>query len=80
VWRVGLRVLLRRYGLNDNVGLLGLIFWKEYVKSFKPELIEAIVSWCKGAGFAEICKVGYLSPSDHLTIVDPSCIAANRHI
>lgn len=29
----------------------------EYVSSFKVELMEAVVAWCKGASFADICKV-----------------------
>lgn len=29
----------------------------EYVSSFKVELIDAVVQWCKGASFTEICKV-----------------------
>jgi len=29
----------------------------EYVSSFKVELMEAVVQWCRGAPFAEICKV-----------------------
>lgn len=29
----------------------------EYVSSFKVELMEAVVQWCRGASFAEICKV-----------------------
>lgn len=29
----------------------------EYVASFKPELMDAVYSWCNGAKFSEICKV-----------------------
>ena len=29
----------------------------EYVSSFKVELMDAVVQWCKGASFTEICKV-----------------------
>ena len=29
----------------------------EYVLSFKVELMDAVVQWCKGASFTEICKV-----------------------
>lgn len=29
----------------------------EYVKSFKVELMDAVVQWCRGASFSEICKV-----------------------
>jgi ATP-dependent RNA helicase DOB1 len=29
----------------------------EYVGSFKPELMDAVFQWCKGAKFSDICKV-----------------------
>ena len=29
----------------------------EYVMSFKVELMDAVVQWCRGSSFAEICKV-----------------------
>lgn len=29
----------------------------DYVSSFKVELMDAVVQWCRGASFAEICKV-----------------------
>ncbi|KAF9809026.1 hypothetical protein IEO21_07624 [Rhodonia placenta] len=29
----------------------------DYVKSFKVELMDAVVQWCRGASFAEICKL-----------------------
>ena len=29
----------------------------EYVSSFKVELMDAVVQWCRGASFTEICKV-----------------------
>ena len=38
----------------------------EYVKSFKVELMDAVVQWCRGASFSDICKVFYhstISPS-----------------
>ena len=28
----------------------------EYISSFKVELMDAVVQWCKGASFTEICK------------------------
>ena len=28
-----------------------------YVQSFKVELMDCVLQWCKGASFAEICKV-----------------------
>ncbi|ORY47189.1 rRNA-processing arch domain-domain-containing protein, partial [Leucosporidium creatinivorum] len=30
---------------------------EEYVASFKPELMDAVFSWCNGAKFSEICKM-----------------------
>jgi ATP-dependent RNA helicase DOB1 len=30
----------------------------EYVQSFKVELMDAVVQWCRGASFSDICKVG----------------------
>ena len=30
---------------------------EEYVQSFKVELMDAVVQWCRGASFSEICKV-----------------------
>ena len=30
----------------------------EYISSFKVELMDAVVQWCRGASFADICKVG----------------------
>lgn len=29
----------------------------EYVQSFKVELMDAVVQWCRGSTFSEICKV-----------------------
>ena len=29
----------------------------EYVQSFKLELMEAVVDWCRGASFSDVCKV-----------------------
>lgn len=29
----------------------------EYVSSFKVELMDAVLQWCKGAKFADICKL-----------------------
>ena len=28
-----------------------------YVASFKVELMDAVVQWCKGTSFSEVCKV-----------------------
>ncbi|ETW75423.1 hypothetical protein HETIRDRAFT_67679 [Heterobasidion irregulare TC 32-1] len=30
---------------------------EEYVSSFKVELMDAVVQWCRGASFADICKM-----------------------
>ncbi|KAI0946379.1 hypothetical protein AcW1_009854 [Taiwanofungus camphoratus] len=30
---------------------------EDYVKSFKVELMDAVVQWCRGASFADICKL-----------------------
>lgn len=30
---------------------------KEYVESFRPELMEVTYAWCKGASFTQICKM-----------------------
>lgn len=32
---------------------------EDYVQSFKVELMDAVVQWCRGASFAEICKVSH---------------------
>jgi ATP-dependent RNA helicase DOB1 len=29
----------------------------DYVQSFKVELMDAVVQWCRGASFSDICKV-----------------------
>jgi ATP-dependent RNA helicase DOB1 len=39
----------------------------EYISSFKVELMDAVVQWCRGASFSDICKVGI-----HLTALTPS--------
>ena len=36
----------------------------DYVKSFKVELMDAVIQWCRGASFSEICKVWILYASD----------------
>ena len=35
----------------------------DYVSSFKVELMDTVVQWCRGASFSEICKVCYHSLS-----------------
>ena len=34
---------------------------EEYVQSFKVEMMDAVLQWCKGAKFADICKVRHRS-------------------
>ena len=29
----------------------------QYVQSFKVKFMEAVVQWCRGASFSDICKV-----------------------
>ncbi|CAK9442335.1 uncharacterized protein LODBEIA_P60780 [Lodderomyces beijingensis] len=33
------------------------ILEKDYVESFRPELMEVVFAWCKGATFTQICKM-----------------------
>jgi ATP-dependent RNA helicase DOB1 len=33
---------------------------EEYVQSFKVELMDAVVQWCRGASFSDICKANVL--------------------
>jgi len=30
---------------------------EEYVEKFKPHMMDVVHSWCKGAKFADICKM-----------------------
>lgn len=30
---------------------------EDYVKTFKVELMDAVMQWCRGASFSDICKV-----------------------
>ena len=36
---------------------------EDYVKSFKVELMDAVVQWCRGASFSDVCKVCPSEPS-----------------
>ena len=47
---------------------------EEYVSSFKVELMDAVIQWCRGASFAEICKVN--SSSWKRIYTDDSCHAS----
>ncbi|KAI5959944.1 MTR4 [Candida pseudojiufengensis] len=33
------------------------IIEKDYIESFRPELMEVVFAWCKGATFTQICKM-----------------------
>jgi ATP-dependent RNA helicase DOB1 len=54
-----LRVLqetARRIAKVSNESGIALVE-DEYVQSFKVEMMDAVLQWCKGAKFADICKV-----------------------
>ena len=42
---------------------------EDYVKSFKVELMDAVVQWCRGASFSDICKVSLICVVDALLFV-----------
>lgn len=31
---------------------------EDYVTQFRVEMMDAVIEWCRGAKFADICKVG----------------------
>ena len=33
---------------------------EDYVTQFRVEMMDAVIQWCRGAKFADICKVGPL--------------------
>lgn len=39
----------------------------EYISSFKVELMDAVVQWCRGASFSDICKVRVVTYSFYRT-------------
>ena len=41
----------------------------DYVKSFKVELMDAVVQWCRGASFSDICKVRYCPVSSLYALI-----------
>lgn len=43
---------------------------EEYVQTFKVELMDVVLQWCRGAKFADICKV-------RLTAISPARPANN---
>lgn len=47
------------FDLAELVADLVLFCTEEYVASFKPELMDAVYSWCNGAKFSEICKASW---------------------
>ena len=50
----------------------------EYVQSFKVEMMDVVLQWCKGAKFAEICKVcqGFLYSMACADYSSPTCLRA----
>jgi len=46
---------------------------EEFVKKFKPDIMEIVYAWCKGASFAEVCK-------KHNGIFEGSLIRAMRRL
>jgi ATP-dependent RNA helicase DOB1 len=32
----------------------------QYIAQFKVELMDAVLQWCRGAKFSEICKASYM--------------------
>lgn len=53
-----LRVLqetARRIAKVSNESGIALVE-DDYVQSFKVEMMDAVLQWCKGAKFADICK------------------------
>lgn len=46
----------RRIAKVSNESKIALVE-DEYVQSFKVEMMDAVLQWCKGAKFADICKV-----------------------
>lgn len=65
-----LRVLqetARRISKVSNESGIALVE-DEYVQSFKVEMMDAVLQWCKGAKFADICKV---QPFLHFRMISP---------
>lgn len=47
---------------------------EEYVQSFKVELMDAVVQWCRGASFTEVCKVRLPIPlPEYLSNISSCC-------
>jgi ATP-dependent RNA helicase DOB1 len=57
---------------------------EDYVEKFKPHMMDIVYAWCKGAKFADICKMtnifeGIYSPSLHRTRHAHDTHGATRH-
>lgn len=53
---------------------------EEYVQSFKVELMDAVVQWCRGASFSEICKASFPT-AKNARLSPPRCLLVNpRHL
>lgn len=50
----------------------------DYVASFKVELMDVVMSWCRGAKFADLTKVRLFAATYSLRLT--SCLEANRCI
>ncbi|KAH9991975.1 antiviral helicase [Russula compacta] len=48
--------IVRRIARVCNESKLPIVE-EEYVQSFKVELMDAVVQWCRGASFSDICKL-----------------------
>ena len=49
---------------------------EEYVQSFKVELMDAVVQWCRGASFSEICKASFPA-AKNARLSPPWCLLVN---
>jgi len=45
----------------------------EYVAQFRVELMDAVMQWCRGAKFSDICKVSCYSTSAKCVPQTPNC-------
>lgn len=60
--------IVRRIAKVCNESKLPIVE-EEYVQSFKVELMDAVVQWCRGASFADICKASALHENACLSTV-----------
>ena len=49
----------------------------QYVASFKVELMDAVMQWCRGASFSEICKVCFLASAPDTQVLI-NCSSSSR--